>query len=147
MATRYVHDVTNQTDKVIEIRRGSPYIWEGTGWSGQISKFDSYLYAGSVDSYLYCINAYTGKIKWKYKAGYSIKSSVCIYKDKVIFGSRDHCIHCVNRINGKLIWKEIYLNQMGMRKFPIDIKDQAKGIYFLRVTTKSGSFTKQLIIQ
>ena len=50
-------------------------------------------------------------------------------------------------INGKLIWKEIYLNQMGMRKFPIDIKDQAKGIYFLRVTTKSGSFTKQLIIQ
>ena len=50
-------------------------------------------------------------------------------------------------INGKLIWKEIYLNQMGNRKYPINIKEQAKGIYFLRVTTDAGSFTKQLIIQ
>lgn len=53
----------------------------------------------------------------------------------------------VYSMNGKVIWKEIYLNQMGNRKYPIDIKEQAKGIYFLRVTTESGSFTKQLIIQ
>jgi hypothetical protein len=50
-------------------------------------------------------------------------------------------------MNGKVIWKEIYLNQTGYRKYPVDITGQAKGVYFLKVNTKAGFFTKQLILQ
>ena len=50
-------------------------------------------------------------------------------------------------INGKLVWSEMYRNQVGNRRYPINIENSAKGIYVLKVSAGTGSFTKQLIIQ
>jgi len=50
-------------------------------------------------------------------------------------------------ISGKLVWSEKFRNQAGNRRYPINIEDQAKGVYILKVSTGIGSYTKQLIIQ
>ena len=50
-------------------------------------------------------------------------------------------------ISGKLVWSEKFRNQAGNRRHPINIEDQAKGVYILKVSTGVGSYTKQLIIQ
>ncbi|GEM_PF-670074 len=77
--------------------------WQGTGWSGQMAVFNDRLYVTALDGRMYCFNAVTGEKQWDFKAGFSFKSSVTYYSNRIYGGSRDNNVYCLST-NGKLLW-------------------------------------------
>ncbi len=77
---------------------GSTYVTSSPAyWNGNI-------YIGAGDSYsrgsnyLYCINATTGVLDWKFGTGDSVCSSPAIEYGRVYFGCNDRKIYCVDAI-------------------------------------------------
>lgn len=70
------------------------------------SFFSNFLFLGSDDKNLYCINRYTQNVLWSYKTGDKIRGDVVIDKviQRVYFGSFDGFVYSVN-FEGKLVWK------------------------------------------
>jgi outer membrane protein assembly factor BamB len=71
----------------------------------------SYVYVGSADDYLYCINATTGQKVWSYKTGNSIVNSspaVALGSNGTAYvyvGSTDGYLYEINATTGALVWK------------------------------------------
>ena len=63
-----------------------------------------FIYFGSNDDNVYCLNATNGNQIWKYTTGVPVFSSPAITNDCIYFGSEDHNIYCLNAITGKWIW-------------------------------------------
>ncbi|MFQ6043320.1 MAG: PQQ-binding-like beta-propeller repeat protein, partial [Candidatus Poribacteria bacterium] len=103
-------------------RRGVPpgVYWRGTGWTGQPAKVGNRYYFGSVDGHVYCLDADTGALIWKYKTGHNVKGSVTIAGERIYFGSRDNHLHCISLTDGKLIWKRRIGNDMDSSPCVID---------------------------
>ncbi|MFT7626120.1 MAG: outer membrane protein assembly factor BamB, partial [Myxococcota bacterium] len=85
--------------------RGKPYVWTGTGWSGQAVQVGDKVIVGSLDKKLYCFDADTGKRKWKHEARRMYKSSACYYDGHVYIGNVDNVLRCVNAETGKRVWR------------------------------------------
>lgn len=56
-----------------------------------------YIFIGSFDGCMYCIDLNVRKIAWKYSTEDRIKSTVCLINKftALVFGSYDKCVHCV----------------------------------------------------
>ena len=72
---------------------GAPNFWKGDN--------KSYILIGSYDYYLYCIDANTGNIVWKYEANNYINGAVSVHSNKAVFGGCDGLLHIVNIQTGK----------------------------------------------
>lgn len=94
-----------RTEDFITNLRGKPKVWSGTGWTGQASHLAGYVFFGSQDRHLYCLNAENGELVWKYRGGRMFKGSVCIYRNRVYAPNVDDRLHCVDAASGELIWK------------------------------------------
>jgi hypothetical protein len=67
----------------------------GKIWSSpSTSEYDRLLFFGSLDSFIYGINFYTGKQEWKFPTMGSIDSSPCLSNGMLFVGSRDGILYC-----------------------------------------------------
>ena len=68
------------------------------------SIYNSILYVGSWDSYLYALDITNGKIKWKFKTGWGIDAKP-VEKDGVVYlSSMDGNLYALDRDTGKKLW-------------------------------------------
>ncbi|MBN2722773.1 MAG: PQQ-binding-like beta-propeller repeat protein [Deltaproteobacteria bacterium] len=79
--------------------------WSGTGWTGSPVNDEKYVYVGSLDSNFYCLDRFTGSVKWKFKAHAMFKSSPALYAGRIFTGNVDNHFYCINAKNGQLLWK------------------------------------------
>ena len=79
--------------------------WGGSSWPGQPSVNERYVYFGSADGRLYCLDARDGSLVWSYKTEDSLKATPTIVGDRLIASGLDHYIYCLNALTGELIWK------------------------------------------
>ncbi|MFQ6099324.1 MAG: PQQ-binding-like beta-propeller repeat protein, partial [Armatimonadota bacterium] len=78
--------------------------WHGLGWTGQPVRLGGRVYFGSTDSYVYCLDAATGREIWHYGNHHSIKGSIMIHGGRIYHGGRDNKIHCYT-LNGEKVWE------------------------------------------
>ena len=62
------------------------------------------VYIGSYDDHIYCFDANTGQLIWKYGTG-SVYASPAVFDDRVYVGSLDLYLYCFNADTGDLIWR------------------------------------------
>lgn len=67
---------------------------------------DEYLFCGSSDYTLYCLNAETGEKIWQYTTEGKIWSTPYVSNGSVVIGSWDKNIYCFNISQGTLHWKK-----------------------------------------
>ena len=60
-----------------------------------------YVYIGSTDNKLYCLNAATGEKVWEFAAGDQVNSSPAVTGGYVYVGSNDRNVYCLNAATGK----------------------------------------------
>jgi len=63
------------------------------------------VYFGSGDHNIYALDARTGKLSWKYRAGDAVHSSPAIANGILYIGCWDGAIYALNIKTGDLIWK------------------------------------------
>ena len=61
------------------------------------------VYIGSHDGYIYCLDATTGEVVWKYEIGNYVSSFPAVVNGKVYIGY--DALYCLDADTGKLIWK------------------------------------------
>lgn len=91
-------------DFVTELR-GESKTWSGTGWTGQASCLGDYVFFGSQDRHLYCLDARDGKLVWRYRGARMFKGSLCIYRNRVYAPNVDDHLHCLDAADGRLLWR------------------------------------------
>lgn len=84
---------------------GTPHVWAGTGWTGQAAYLDGYVFVGSQGRSFYAFEAETGKVRWRFESSRQIKSSVCLYDNKLYFGSVDDWLRCLDARTGEVVWR------------------------------------------
>jgi outer membrane protein assembly factor BamB len=66
------------------------------------------VYVGSLDKYLYAINADTGAQVWKVgPLGFNIYSSQAVVNGKLYTGADDGYVYCLNAATGVQLWKTL----------------------------------------
>ncbi len=85
---------------------------------------DGSVYFGSGDGNLYALDAVTGKLKWKLKAGDVVHSSPAFANGILYFGDWDSVLYAVDASTGKEKWKfqagqdDMIHNQVGFQSSP-----------------------------
>jgi len=64
-----------------------------------------YIYFGSGDFKVYCLNAATGEKVWEYETGNAVLSSPAVTNGKVYIGSNDMKVYCLDADNGTKLWE------------------------------------------
>lgn len=86
-------------------KHGAPYLWQGTGWTGQTLKVGDYVFVGSQGGHMHCFHALTGKLVWVHAADRAFKGSPCFYKNRLYAPNVDNCLRCLDATTGKELWK------------------------------------------
>ncbi|MDP9382720.1 MAG: PQQ-binding-like beta-propeller repeat protein [Chloroflexota bacterium] len=63
------------------------------------------VYFGSIDTYLYSVDAKTGRRKWRFKTGAIPSAPPAVAGKLVYFGSDDSYVYALDRDTGQLRWK------------------------------------------
>jgi outer membrane protein assembly factor BamB len=72
----------------------------------QLVATDKSLYFGSsADNKLYCLDTFTGEVRWTFFTGGPIRIAPTVWNDRVFVGSDDGYAYCLKADSGKLIWK------------------------------------------
>ncbi len=79
------------------------------GFSSSPAVVGERVYVGANNNTLYCFNAATGDVVWKFETSYEVFSSPAVLGDKVYFGeglhyTEDANFYCVDANTGKNIW-------------------------------------------
>jgi len=64
-----------------------------------------YVYVGGGDGRVYCLNAQSGALEWKYATDSTIYSSPAISGGYVYIGSANGTLYCLNGQTGAVVWK------------------------------------------
>jgi len=68
---------------------------------------DGKIIFGSYDENIYCIDAYSGTLLWKFKTGYRVSSTPAIVGGRVYTGADDGYVYCIDANTGTQIWKKL----------------------------------------
>ncbi len=98
--------------------------WKGTGWSGQAAVAGGRVYVPGLDGVCYCRDFDSGEGIWQARVADSIKSSICIWDDRVLFGSRDNHLHAVSAADGSPLWS-LACGGKDVDSTPVAIGDRA----------------------
>lgn len=85
-------------------------VWKipGTAESGSVLAVpavgNNFVVIGNEDKFLYCYNALTGKLIWKYRTNGRIVGSAVVTKTKVLFTSMDGTVNILGLADGKKLW-------------------------------------------
>lgn len=93
-----------RTAQLNNVVHGRPTTWAGTGWTGTASKLGDYVYVGSPGGYVYCFEAFSGRLVWAHRGNGMFKGSVCIYDNKVYMGNTDNLLRCLDAATGRRVW-------------------------------------------
>lgn len=96
---------TGTTDEVVEPPLELLWKFETSGLDSSPAVSDGTVYIGSLEGYVYALNALNGNVKWKYKTGKTVSSSPAVANGTVFFGSTDHYFYALDAISGSLKWK------------------------------------------
>ena len=66
---------------------------------------NGYVYIGSYDGYVCCLNASSGAKVWKYQTPDSVISSPAVAYGCVYIGSEDNNVYCLNASSGSKVWR------------------------------------------
>ncbi len=95
----------------IEVRgAGDPslVVWEfetGGLVSSSPAIAGGYVYFGSADSKVYCLDAQTGAKIWEYETGNVVLSSPAVTGGYVYIGSNDNKFYCLDAASGAKVWE------------------------------------------
>ena len=84
----------------------SDYLWRyetGGPVGSSPAVVDGVVYFGSVDNYLYAVDAATGTLRWQYETGDNVTSSPAVIDGVVYVGSWDGYVYAVDTTSGDLI--------------------------------------------
>ncbi len=84
---------------------GKPFTWRGTGWTGQPLYYAGHVWVGSQGRNLYCFDANTGEVKWRYQCPRQIKGSGCLWDNKLYIGCVDDYLRCFDAATGEVLWR------------------------------------------
>jgi len=113
---------------------------------------DGFVYVGSYDRKVYCMNATTGVLRWSYTAYEAVHSSPAVVDGRVYVASGEYTtnghVYCLNASTGTLIWT-IYLTGLDGRFAGVYSSPAVVGgfvyfgcnngvVYRLNATTGSG---------
>jgi len=84
---------------------GEPFVWRGTGWTGQPIVYGGYVWIGSQGRSLYCYEADTGNLRWRYQCPRQIKGSGCLWDNKLYIGCVDDNLRCFDAASGRVLWR------------------------------------------
>ena len=82
-------------------------LWNFTTMQGVMTSpavANGYVFVGSNDGAVYCINAANGELVWDYPTASEVKSSPAIYNGIVYVGSDDDNVYALNATNGAKLW-------------------------------------------
>lgn len=66
---------------------------------------DSAFFGSSADDSVRCLEAATGKVRWKFTTDGPVRVAPLVAGGRVYFGSDDGFIYCLNSNDGELLWK------------------------------------------
>ena len=110
---RRVVCIDRVTDKIVwdyHIRRLTNAVIDS---SCAVSPETQSLLVPGGDGYLYCLDLFTGELKWDYyfkddshgeELVSSCEGNVLVYKNKVYIGNDNGGFYCIDIVSGKLIW-------------------------------------------
>ena len=75
------------------------------------------IYVGSLDNYIYALDANTGEELWKFLTGDDVISAPAVSNGIVYVGSYDHKVYALNATTGKSIWN--YTGNGAIESYPI----------------------------
>ena len=84
---------------------GEPFVWKGTGWTGQPIVYAGYVWIGGQGRSFYCFEAATGKVRWRFEGTRQFKGSSCFWDNKIYQGSVDDYLRCIDASTGEVLWK------------------------------------------
>lgn len=84
---------------------GEPFTWRGTGWTGQCVVYAGYVWIGSQGRDLYCFEAATGTLRWRFRASRMFKGSACLWDNKLYIGNVDDWLRCFDAATGEVLWR------------------------------------------
>jgi outer membrane protein assembly factor BamB len=84
---------------------GKPFVWKGTGWTGQCMVYAGHVWVGSQGRGLYCFNADTGAVRWRFDAPRQFKGSGCLWENRVYIGNVDNNLRCLDARDGTVVWR------------------------------------------
>jgi outer membrane protein assembly factor BamB len=64
-----------------------------------------FVYVGSSNGHVYCLDATNGAVVWTYTTGWFVYSSPAAVGGFVYVGSLDDNVYCLNATDGTLVWK------------------------------------------
>ena len=67
---------------------------------------EPYIYFGSQDTNLYCVNAISSQKVWIFRSGSPITETPTIVGDHVYFRNEDGDFYCLDKRTGKQLWKK-----------------------------------------
>lgn len=82
-------------------------IGEGGSVDQQPLVYKGRVYFGSMNHNVYCVDAMTGKLIWKFRTRdrVGVISSPIVYKNMIYIGSFDHFMYALDADTGELAWK------------------------------------------
>jgi len=88
-----------------DLESGAP-IWERKvgGLPGEILALGERVYAGSTDTFLYCLLAKDGRIDWRWRTGGDIVGAPVADARSVYFVSLDNVLRALNQVSGGQRW-------------------------------------------
>jgi outer membrane protein assembly factor BamB len=63
------------------------------------------VFAGSLDNFLYAIDAADGRIRWRWRTGGDVVGVPVVTSDRVYFASLDNVLRALDRSHGAQRWK------------------------------------------
>ncbi|GEM_PF-356700 len=87
---------------------------------------DGVVYFGSMDGYIFAVDAISGDKLWSFKTDYMVKSSVAVVAGKVYTGSDDGKIYCLDAKTGTKVW-EVNAGGIKYNDFSISITSATFG--------------------
>jgi outer membrane protein assembly factor BamB len=70
-----------------------------------ISDGEAIFFGSSADDQVYCLDAATGELRWRFCTEGPVRLAPSVSSGNVVFGSDDGFVYSVDRLNGTLQWK------------------------------------------
>ena len=82
------------------------------------------VFVGTEMGNLYALDAKSGQVRWVYKVGSPIVSSVAVLGDTVFTSAMDGAVYAIGVSSGKLVWEKQLSDRLGISSAPLLADDK-----------------------
>ena len=105
--TMFRHDISHSGSTAEGSSNSAKQLWissmNAAVWSS-LAVADGFVVVGCKDCNIYCLNASSGELVWKFPTGHEVNSSPAIANGCVYVGCDDGLVYCMDVATGKLLW-------------------------------------------